>query len=279
MSTRGLKAESKLKIPKKLKNISDSLPMSPETEEVVGHQSFPINVSVSGVLVSDDAKLTEQKLSSDKRCQGQDENSEAQQANAVVQEAKDALESRLSGNLKKEVREFVVDKLYFLYGIILDLIEKQDKLKKKIEKVPLNTQNDTNKEPIEELTKQLNKINKKMDIMSEKLTNIKKNEDSHEIAKNLKEIKQLVTHRNVEHKTVDKLMEKNKAEISKTPRIETGSYSIIVKSKNDQDTSEDVLNKIRVAVEAKKERNASGRGEESGTAKSGADYIISIRPK
>lgn len=55
------------------------------------------------------------------------------QASKAVQEAKTALESRAAGNLKKEVREFVVEQLQLLLTLVMSLTESRSRLRTEIE--------------------------------------------------------------------------------------------------------------------------------------------------
>lgn len=81
------------------------------------------------------------RLSLDPRADGGLANA-AGRANSIVQEAKDALESKQAGNLKREVREMVVERLQFLHQLIIELAESRNRVISELGRVQVKAAKD-----------------------------------------------------------------------------------------------------------------------------------------
>ena len=159
-------------------------------------------------------------------------------ANRLFQEAKLHLEQ--SGNIKTTIKETVIENLGRMYEIILKLSEDRMQLKNKLHQMQQRTEEGTNrKEIMQEIMEQKAMVRETM----EEVRTMRK-----EIGKIGEEARE---HREREGPTY---AEKAAMKCNPMPTGDPADlpiHSIVVSSTNAKDSSEDVINKIRTAVEAK----------------------------
>ena len=158
-------------------------------------------------------------------------------ANRLYQEAKTHLEQ--SGNIKTIIKETVIENLGRMYEIILKLNEDRQMLRAKTTQLKSKVEGGINKELIEQVREQNGLIKETL----EEVKNMKV--EMEKIGGNL-ESGTLRTGATYAEKAA-----RNSIPMATSGPATSPIHSIVVSSDNAKDSSEDVINKIRTAVEAK----------------------------
>ncbi|XP_063367613.1 centrosomal protein of 162 kDa-like [Cydia amplana] len=99
------------------------------------------------------------------------------EAMIALEEAKEALESRAAGNLKKEVRQMVVDRLYKIQGLVFKVSESRHRLGAELEREKaLRAREVARLQRIH--AEELKKITEQYHTLKEDITNIREESDS-----------------------------------------------------------------------------------------------------
>ncbi|CAH2241165.1 jg3231 [Pararge aegeria aegeria] len=196
-------------------------------------------------------------------------------ANRLFQEAKDQLEQ--SSNLKQAIREKVLDNLAAIYEIVLRLSESRQTLQLQLEKARLNTteqllckereysgrlaelakgvQTVDVRSPVNEILSEVKSLRQLIvfDVLDQLTNNNQQQQQYPHVAEVTKQLQEAT-------KELTAITEENRkqatyAEIAASTKPKSvpalPSHSVIVSSTDVKDTSEDVLQKIRCAADAR----------------------------